>query len=348
MKDTPVHGTVEPRFASVKDAFVEGLQDELGAAFSVYLHGERVVDLWGGWADAERTREWQKDTIACTFSATKAMTATCAHLLVDRGLLDVDAPVASYWPEFAQAGKAEITVRMVLSHQAGLPWATAPYPPEKFIDWDTLTAALEQSAPVWEPGTRHEYHGGTFGFLIGNLVERIDGRSLTTFCREEIAEPLGADVLISFGPEHDDRCAEMVGPADMVGPSNTREWRGAGDGAATGHASAEGLARMYAALAGGGELHGVRLLGNETIDAAVEEQRLVKAEGTTGEFGLGYQLFWILFPGMNNFTFGHTGMGGSVGLADRKRGLGMGYVMNQMGSGGAAALVNGTYAALLA
>jgi CubicO group peptidase (beta-lactamase class C family) len=237
---------------------------------------------------------------------------------------------------------------MVLSHQAGLPWTTKRYPKAKRFDWETLTTALAEQVPIWEPGTRVEYHGGTFGYLVGNVVERIDGRSLSTFFHEEIAAPLGADFLISFGPEHDHRCAEMVGPANMVGGSNTRVWRAAGDGAATGSGSAEGLARVYAALAGGGMLDGVRLLGTETIDAAVEEQPLSRANGAAGDFGLGYQLFWKVFPGMNEFTFGHTGMGGSVGLADRKRGLGMGYVMNQMNSGGAAPLVNTTYAALIA
>ena len=171
-------------------------------------------------------------------------------------------------------------MRMVLSHQAGLPWTTAPRPEEERFDWGSVSAALAEQAPIWEPGTRFEYHGGTFGYLVGNVVERIDGRALSRFFREEIAEPLGADFLIELGPEHDQRCAEMVGPADQVGPSNTRWWRAAGDGAATGFGSAEGLARVYGALAFGGSLDGVRLLGDETIDAAVEEQPLVHAEGT--------------------------------------------------------------------
>ena len=332
---------MEPGFEPVRKVFERNLEKrELGAAFCAYVDGRKVVDLWGGWADAARTEEWQQDTIVTTYSATKGMTATCAHVLIDRGLPDVDEKVATYWPEFRQAGKEDVTVRMVLSHQAGLPWTTASYPAEQRFDWDTLTDALARSTPVWEPGTRVEYHGGTFGYLVGELIRRIDGRPLDTFFREEVAEPLGLDFLISFGPDHDGRCAEIVGDDDFV---NTREWRAAGDGAATGHGTAESFARLYAALGLGGELDGVHLLREQTIEAALAEQPLPLADGPAGEFGLGYQLFWKLFPGMNDRTFGHTGMGGSVGLGDMKRRLGMGYVMNQMGSGGAADLVNTTY-----
>jgi CubicO group peptidase (beta-lactamase class C family) len=340
----PIHGSVEPEFEPVREVFEQGLEKEIGAAGCVYVDGRKVVDLWGGWTDAARTQEWSPDTIVTVYSATKAMTATCAHQLVERGLLDLDAPVAGYWPEFAQKGKGDVTVRMVLSHQAGLPWTTAKYPPERRWEWETLVDALARSVPVWEPGTRHEYHGGTFGYLVGELVRRVDGRPPDVYFREEVAEPLGLDFWMRFGPELDARCAEVVGDDDIV---NTRVWREAGDCAATGHGSAESLARMYAALACGGELDGVRVLRPDTIEAAVQEQPLARAEGTAGEFGLGYQLFWKLFPGMNQTTFGHTGMGGSVGLGDISRRLGIGYVMNQMGSSGAAGLVNATYQVLI-
>ena len=350
MSETPVNGTVESGFEPVYEVFERSFEKgELGAAVCAYVDGRKVVDLWGGWADSGRTREWRRDTIACIYSSTKGMTATCAHRLVDRGLLDVDEPVATYWPEFAQAGKDDVTVRMVLSHQSGLPWTTATFPAEKRGDWETRTDALARSAPVWEPGTRCEYHGGTFGYLVGNVVHRIDGRSLDTFFREEIAEPLGADVLIAFGPEHDHRCAEMVekvGSDDTVG-TDSREWRAAGDGAATGHGTGAGLARVYAALARGGELDGVRLLRTETIDAAVQEQALLHADGTAGLFGLGYQLREEMSPGLlGTQTFGHGGLGGSLGFADPTRRLGFGYVMNQMFSGGRADLLAATYASL--
>ena len=344
---TEIHGSVEPGFEAVRATFERGFEKgELGAAVSAYVDGRKVVDLWGGWADADRTRQWQPDTIACAFSATKGMTATCAHRLIERGLLDLDAPVADYWPDFAQAGKSEITVRMVLSHQSGLPWATAPYPADKRFDWSTATNALARSTPVLEPGSRAEYHGGSFGYLVGEVLRRIDGRSLDTFFQEEIGGPLGADFMFRFGPEHDHRCAEMTGPEDMVGGSNSRAWRTAGDGSATSFTTADGLARVYAALARGGELDGVRVLGPATIAAAAEEQPLTRADGTTGDFGLGYQLLWKIYPGLPTGTFGHTGLGGCIGLADPTTRLGFGFVMNHMGSNGAAHLLGALYRSL--
>ena len=349
MSDTPVHGTIEPGFERVYEVFERSFDNgEVGAAVCAYVDGRKVVDMWGGWADPDRTREWQRDTIVNTYSATKGMTATCAHRLVDRGLLDVDEPVATYWPEFAQAGKDHVSVRMLLSHQSGLVIPTVPVPPDKRWDWDTLATALAQTAPAWEPGTRSEYHGGTFGYLVGEVVRRIDGRSLAPFFREEIGGPLGADFMIGFGPEHDHRCAEMIGPADLIGPSNSREWRAAADGSATGLGTAGSLARVYAALARGGELDGVQVLRAETIDAAVQEQPLRQANGSAGDFGLGYQLLWKLYPGLPAPTFGHTGMGGSIGLADPTNRLGFGYVMNQMGSDGATGLLIATYRSLAA
>ncbi len=373
MSDTPIYGTVEPGYEAVYASFERGFEKgELGAAVCVYVDGHKVVDLWGGWADADRTREWQRDTIVTTYSATKGMTATCAHLLVDRDLLDVDEPVATYWPEFAQAGKDKITVRMVLSHQAGLTRPSAldggsskvtsgmVIAPEKRFDWDTITDALARSAPVWEPGTRSEYHGGTFGYLVGELVRRVDGRPLDKFFREEIAEPLGADYMIAFGPEHDHRCAEVIGDEgmgaqrpDRTGPwmrdghfawvnVNSRLWRAAGDGASTGNA--DGLARVYAALACGGELERVQLLRADTIDGAAHEELLI--DGTAGDFGLGYQLLWKIHPFGTHKPFGHTGAGGSIGLADPANRLGFGYVMNQMHNDGALHLLNATYKTL--
>jgi CubicO group peptidase (beta-lactamase class C family) len=330
-------------YESFRRGFEEG---ELGAAVSAYVDGRQVVDLWGGWANGDRTREWQRDTLASTYSATKGMTATCAHQLVDRGLLDLDEPVATYWPEFAQAGKEQVTVRMVLSHQAGLVLPTVPVPPDKRLDWETMTSALAQTPPAWEPGTRSEYHGGTFGYLVGEVVRRIDGRSLAPFFREEIGEPLGADFMIGLGPEHDHRCAEMIGPDDMVGSANSREWRAAADGSATGLGTADSLARVYAALARGGELYGVQVVRPETIEAAVQEQPLVGADGSSGDFGLGYQLLWKQYPGLPKPTFGHSGMGGSIGLADPMNRLGFGYVMNRLGNSGAAHLLTATYRSL--
>lgn len=359
MTGAPVGGAVEPGFEAVADSFVLGLEKgELGAAVSAYVDGRKVVDLWGGWADGARTRPWQQDTIACTYSATKGMTATCALHLVDRGLLDVDERVATYWPEFGSAGKEDVTVRMLLNHQAGQPRprsrasgrpldGSTLSPVDRF-DWDTMTTAMAVGTPLWEPGTRCEYHGGEFGYLVGGVLQRIDGRRLAAYFREEIAEPLGADHLVEVPAVDDDRCAEMVGPEEMVGGANTRAWRAAGDGAATSFGTADGLARVYAALAGDGSLAGVRVLRPSTIEAAVREQPLanVPGGGTPGDFGLGYQLLWKVHPMLPAGSFGHTGMGGSIGLADPAARLGFGFVMNRMGSNGAAHLLGAIYRSL--
>jgi CubicO group peptidase (beta-lactamase class C family) len=338
---------VAPGFEAVHASFERGLaRGELGAAVCAYVGGRKVVDLWGGWADEARTRPWARDTIAYTMSATKGMTATCAHRLIDQGRLDVDEAVATYWPEFAQGGKEAVTVRMVLSHQAGLPYPTVRVDPAQRFDWDTIADALARSAPVWEPGTRSEYHGGTFGYLVGEIIRRVDGRTLHDFFRDEIATPLGADYLMKVDPEDDHRCAEIVGPDDLVGPANTRAARGAGEGSATGHGTAEGLARVYAALAAGGELDGTRIVEPSTIDAAVEVQPLARGEGDAGVFALGYQLLSRVHPGLGPGTFGHEGLGGFLGLADRDTGLGFGFVMNRLGNGGAAHLLGATYRGL--
>jgi CubicO group peptidase (beta-lactamase class C family) len=347
MTETLLQGTVERGFERVRDSFARGLQKaELGAAVSAYVGGRKVVDLWGGWADPSQTRPWQRNTIAGTMSATKGMTSTCAHQLVDRGLLDVDEPVATYWPEFAAEGKERITVRMVLSHQAGLLSPTVRVPPEKRWDWATVTDALARSKPRWEPGTRSEYHGGTFGYLVGGILQRVDGRSLDSYFREEIAEPLGADFLIRVGPEDDHRCAELVGPDDLIRGSNSQAFRQGADGSATGHGTAESLARMYGALAGSGELEGVRLLRPETIASAVQPQPLARAEGMVDAYGLGYQLLWKLHPELPKGTFGHEGLGGSIGLADPAAELGFGFVVNRLGNRGAAHLLGAVYSSL--
>jgi CubicO group peptidase (beta-lactamase class C family) len=347
MSEVPVEGTVEPGFEAVATSFERGLaKSELGAAVCAYVDGRKVVDLWGGWADAARTRPWRRDTIAFTMSATKGMTATCAHRLVDLGLLDVDEPVATYWPEFAEGGKGGITVRMVLAHQAGNPWPTQRVPPEMRWDWPTITAALAGGVPQWEPGSKAEYHGGTFGYLVGEVVRRIDGRSLDDFFREEIAEPFGLDFHMAVRPEDDDRCAEIVGPDEMVGVANTPEGRRAADGSATGHGTAESFARLYGALSAGGEIDGRQLLRPSTIEAAVEEQPLPNGDGPAGDFALGYQLLSRPHPELPPGVFGHEGLGGFMGLADPSARLGFGFVMNRLPSMGAAHLLGATYAAL--
>lgn len=374
MTEAGVEGTCESDFARVRDVFEASFdKGEVGAGVAVYVDGERVVDLWGGWADADRTRPWTADTIVNTFSTTKGMTTICAHRLVERGLLDVDERVATYWPEFSQAGKQDITVRHLLSHQAGLPALAVELPREQRHDWEAVTTALAAQAPAWEPGSRAAYHAVTFGYLVGEVVRRIDGRSLGTYFRQEVAEPLGAEFLIGFGPEHDDRCAEVLSPAPspdaaaspmaaanagMARGANTRAWRAAEIPAANGHGTADGVARPYAALARGGMLDGVEVLRSDTIERALVRQRphgqpeaqeagpgaQVAARGPAGITGLPFALGFMLIgdfirmrsggaDGPGTSMFGHPGAGGSIGAADPVARVGFGYVMNQMQAG---------------
>ena len=354
-----VHGHADARFRAVADAFAanfdprDGVPAECGAALAVYLDGQPVVDLWGGYADKQRSRPWERDTIVCVMSATKGAASLCAHRLADAGKLDFDAPVARYWPEFAQGGKAAIPVHMLLSHRSGLAAVREPLPAEALFDWDAMTAALARAEPWWAPGTMFGYHAFTFGWLVGELVRRIDGRGPGAYFREEVAGPLGLDWLIGFGPEHDARVAQVLSPPydpNAVRPDpeslggkaignppgifrglNTRAWRAAEIPAANGHTTAHAAARMYAALAQDGELDGVRLLSPEAIDRATVE-RSDGVEATLGgemRFGLGFQLNRPPNLGPSPRAFGHAGYGGALGFADPDARIGFGYTPNQ-------------------
>ena len=359
MSDVTVQGHADARFRAVADAFAANFDQqgpgpgECGAALAVYLEGELVVDLWGGYADRERSRPWEQDTIVCVMSTTKGAASLCAHRLADEGKLDFDAPVARYWPEFAAGGKASIPVHMLLSHRSGLAAVREPLAAEALFDWGAMTTALARAEPWWEPGTMHGYHAFTFGWLVGELVRRIDGRGLGTYFRDEIAGPLGLDWLIGFGPEHDARVAQVLSPPydpsavrpdpeSLAGKAvgnppgifrmlNTREWRAAEIPAANGHTNARAAAWMYAALAQGGELDGVRVVSQEAIERAIVE-RSNGVEATLGgemRFGLGFQLNRPPVLGPNPRAFGHAGYGGSLGFADPDARLGFGYTPNQ-------------------
>jgi CubicO group peptidase (beta-lactamase class C family) len=376
-----VQGHCDPRFERVRSAFADAFRagHEVGASFAVAVDGEMVVDLWGGFADAARTRPWERDTLVCLYSTTKGPTALCAHLLADRGALDLDAPVARYWPEFAQAGKQAIPVRHLLSHQAGLAGVPDSIGAEDFYDWDAMVDALAAEAPAWEPGTAHGYHALTFGHLVGEVVRRVSGRTLGTFFREEVAERLGADLHIGLGAEHDARVAELIPPEENemraalrdAGPGSlparaldhaaadpkrtgTRAWRGAEIPAANGHGNARALARIYSALACGGAVDGVRLLAPETLERA----SALAASGP--DLVIRFPMFWGLGFMRNDFkvlygpnpdSYGHTGFGGSFAFADPGARTAVGYAMNRMaatlaGEVRGASLVAATYACL--
>jgi CubicO group peptidase (beta-lactamase class C family) len=207
-----VHGSCGPRFEAVRVALGDILTSgaEVGAALAVRIDGHAVVDLWGGYTDAARTRPWQRDTLVNLYSVGKAVSAVCALRLVESGALDLDAPIAQYWPEFAQAGKARIPVRHLLTHQAALPAVASRLPAEAWRQWNVMTEALAAQAPWWEPGAGHGYHVNTQGVLIGEVVRRITGTTLGTFLREQLAGPAGIDFFIGLPPELDGRCAELV------------------------------------------------------------------------------------------------------------------------------------------
>jgi CubicO group peptidase (beta-lactamase class C family) len=381
---TEIHGHCDPRYAAVRDAFAEGFEsrNELGAAVAVTHGGEPVVDLWAGHADLARTRPWEADTLAHVYSVTKGMTALCAHRLIERGALDLDAPAARYWPEFAARGKDAIPVRWLLAHRAGLPALRAPLPPEALYDPAAMAAALAGAEPCVPPG-QIAYHPMTFGWLVGELVRRVDGRSVGRFFREEIAEPLGVDFHIGLGPAEEKRAAEVTdlepppefamafagapaGELPLVvlafanpsgtGDHNAPEHRRAEIPAMNGHCTARALARVYGARACGGEQGGVRLLAPESIERARSEQArdMDPLLGMPLRMGLG---FWLSQPevpgfayGPNEGAFGHPGAGGSLGFADPAAAIGFGYVTSRMGSEmstdpRAQALIDALYAA---
>lgn len=362
-----IKGTCDPRFARVKEIFAESFAAgaDLGASVCVYWEGQPVVDLWAGFTDESRTKPWSKDSLVNVFSTTKGMTALCALRLVEEGLLDLDAPVARYWPEFAAAGKESLPVRFLLNHQAGLPAISAVMEPDALYDWTAMVEALAAQEPWWEPGTQHGYHAISFGFLVGELVRRITGRSLGTYFREELASPLGLDFHIGLPPELEDRVVALIeGPVhESEGPNlmeaifaepdgmlakaflnppidpmavNERAWRAAEIPAANGHGTAESLARIYSILSTGGELDGVHVLHPDMIERSRTEESygLDAILPLISRFGVGFALPPAEEPtGPNPQAFGHAGMGGSYGQADPEYRMGFGYTMNLMHTG---------------
>ena len=318
---TPIHGHCEARFENVRRIFAENLESgaDLGAGVAFTLNGEPVVDLWGGFLESDSDQEWQRDTLVNLYSTTKGMLAICIQQLVERGKLDLDAPVSQYWPEFSAANKAEIPVRQLLCHQAGLPAVRKPLDTPVLYDWEAFTSALAEEEPWWEPGTRHGYHAITFGHLVGEVLRRVSGQSVGEFFQENVARPLDADFQIGV-PDADHRrisrlhgqviagggsnsareipeplkafMRDMADPSTMTGGAfnnprippdavNSAEWRRAEIPAANGHGTARSLARIYGALSMGGEVDGVRILESESIHRAIT----VQAEGPDAVLG---------------------------------------------------------------
>lgn len=385
---TEIHGDVQPGFEGVREAFARNFEQghEVGAACSVYHRGEKVVDLWAGLADEAAGRPWQEDTVQLVFSTTKGATAVCAHLLAQRGELDLDEPVATYWPEFGANGKEHIPVRWLLSHQAGLPYVDASLTLDEVLAWDPMIEALAAQAPAWEPGEAHGYHATTYGWLVGEVVRRVSGRSVGRFFQDEVATPLGLDFWIGLPPEEAHRVAPLVvidiprddpgmrevldqfiGPDSMLGRAlfaggafaehefgtfNLPEVHAAEIPAANAICDARSLARMYAALVG--EVDGVRLLTPEQVKVATEQQTQGVDQVLLGldlQYGLGFMVPSPMLVLGGDSSFGHYGAGGSVGFADPDAEIGFGYVMNKMflglaGDPRTAGIINAVYRAL--
>ena len=373
-----VHGTYDPKFqrvAEVLGELVDSGQD-VGASVAVVVDGTPVVDIWSGWKDAERTSPWERDTITNVWSTTKTVAALAGLMLIDRGLIHQDDPVAKHWPEFAANGKENVTVGHLLSHTSGLPVWEQPITLAEVLDWDVATSKLAAQAPWWEPGTASGYQAMNYGHLIGEVVRRVTGKPLAQFVATEIAGPLNADFQIGVSRSDYERIAPVISPPppepkegiapDSVmaraagsplvkaGHSKSDAWRAADIGAANGHTNARGIARVQSVVSNGGEVDGVRLLSGETIRRIFREYSngpdLVL--GTHLRFGLGYCLESADIPYVPSQGVAFWGgWGGSLVVNDVNHKSTIAYVMNKMNPGtlgnpSSKAIVEAAYAAL--
>lgn len=362
-RELHLHGTYDEAFARVADAFAENyaVEEEIGSAVAVYVDGEKVVDLWGGFRDGAHTKPWEEDTIVCMMSVAKGISGMTFNTLIDRGLVDPDAPVAAYWPEFVQNGKEGVLVRHVLDHTAGLPVVLDPLWRGAIFDCDAIVAALKKQAPLWEPGTVAAYHIHTQGNILGEIVRRVTGRRFRDYIQDEVIRPLGGDYRIGnvFGADND-RTAELVPtvvgtlferkdsepdsllakgflqhPDEPIGATlNGEGWRTAEITSANGHGTARTVAKVYAAMARGGSIDGVTLMAPGTVADMLTEQhnQVERMQGRPYHQGRGILLntpvsVWM---GPNPHAFGHHGFGGSIGMGDPDARIGFSYACNKM------------------
>ncbi|MEZ0364345.1 serine hydrolase domain-containing protein [Mycobacterium sp. pUA109] len=367
MSDVEIHGSCASGFQRVRDAFEANfaVRDEVGAAVAAFVDGELVVNLWGGWADAAGQRPWREDTLATVLSGTKGITSTCVHQLVERGDLELDAPVARYWPEFGRAGKGDITIAMVLSHRSGAIGPRTPMPWQDVADWDLVCDRLIAAEPWWAPGTAQGYHMTTYGFILGEVVRRVTGGTVGQYLRRELAEPLGAEIHIGVPvAEQRRRCADLVAkptiremmasagapaapttlaehpkaglsvamgfaPDDELGSNNLELWRQLEFPGTNAQVSALGLATVYNGLAQ------EKLLSRAQMDLIRVSQGGFDTDLVLGPrvadhgWGLGYMLNQRGVNGPNPRIFGHGGLGGSFGFVDLEHRIGYAYVMNR-------------------
>lgn len=362
--DPNVQGTCDPAFAAVRDALERNFTErgEIGSAVCIYHQGKKVVDLWGGHQDAARTIPWREDTMCIFYSIAKSLCALCVHILADRGLVDLEAPVADYWPEFAQNGKEAVKVRHIISHHCGVCFNDAADAGDIF-DYDKMIRVLEVQEPAWPPGTKGAYNTVNFGYLAGEVVRRVSGLPIRQFLRENVCDPLGTDYKIGVDEADLERVADIspnpegfsmgsdAGPDSPLlrawtampkpfdtAAHNTAEFRTAGIPSFGGFGTARAMARIYAALANGGEIDGVRLLSPEAVARATTDQWEDEADGTTGQPMRMSMGFWKnmdgrMMMGPNPEAFGHYGSGGARALADPERNLALAYVTNLQSEG---------------
>jgi CubicO group peptidase (beta-lactamase class C family) len=366
MSDVVINGSCAPSYVGVRDAFARNFEvrGEVGAAVAVWVDGHLVVNIWGGSADAAGTRPWREDTLTTVLSGTKGLTSTCVHQLADRGELDLDAPVARYWPEFGQAGKDEITLAMVMSHRSGVIGPRNRLTTEQLVDWDFVCKQLASAEPWWKPGTAQGYHMTTFGFILGEVFRRVTGRTVGQYLRTEIALPIGADIHIGLSPVEQLRCAERVNKptgrqllAELQAPSdptslnehpkagmaismgfladddldteNLQLWRQLEFPGTNGQVSALGMATFYNALAQ------EKLLSREHMDlirvcqGGSEPDLVLGPRVADHGWGLGYMLNQRCINGPNPHVFGHGGLGGSFAFVDLEHRIGFSYVSNR-------------------
>jgi CubicO group peptidase (beta-lactamase class C family) len=357
-----ISGSCDPAFEAVRDAFAHNFENglELGASLSISVDGHNVVDLWGGHLDAAKSRPWERDSLVCVFSCTKGVVAIATMWAVARDLVDLDAPVASYWPEFAAEGKDTLPVRYLLTHEAGLPAVAQRMPFGSLSDWDAMTAALAAQAPWWEPGTAHGYHGVTFGHLVGEVLRRATGRTCGEIIRDELAVPLGIELSMPLPAADDARTADLVvdmssegtffdrwdpktslGPRSFGNPPDCNDpahcmsdlFRRAEIPAANLHGNARSLDRLFSVLACHGRVPELDLAPRALVDefgrCHVQGDDLVMELPTA--FGLGFEHTipeWPFGPGGR--TYGHNGSGGSLGIVDPDAGISLGYAMNRL------------------
>jgi CubicO group peptidase (beta-lactamase class C family) len=357
-----IHGTCDPRFERMREILSANIDagEDVGASVAVVHKGEMVVDIWGGWVDEKRSAPWSADTITNVWSSTKTQMALCALMLADRGLLDLDAPVAKYWPEFAANGKGGVLVRHLLSHTSGVSGWDQPIEVSDLYDWEKSTSKLAAQAPWWEPGTSSGYHALNQGHLVGEVIRRVTGLKLGEFFRREVAEPLGIDFHIGLPESEFGRVSNVIpppplpvdmtqldpnsvvvktfsGPAPGAEAAWTKEWRQADIGAANGHGNARSLAWAQSAISNGGSAKGHRLLSQKTIDQIfrVQSDGMDQVLMAPVKFGIGY--------GLPNPTVPHLpmdrracfwgGWGGSAIVNDLDLELTVTYVMNRMAEG---------------